>query len=139
MAFQPTLSDVDSAPVTTTAARVRRLGAALCLLAGAAAAASALGDVGDATSATGATDGTSSASDGTMVPAAAGSATADDAAVPIDVLTTRSGAWQLAGLPAQGDAAVYRMTLDRNPAFVREFACRPLRPRKRGAALSSTC
>jgi hypothetical protein len=27
-------------------------------------------------------------------------------------------------LPAQGDVAVYRMTLDQNPAFAREFGCR---------------
>ncbi|MFC3713197.1 hypothetical protein ACFOMD_11475 [Sphingoaurantiacus capsulatus] len=52
----------------------------------------------------------------------------------IDEFATRSGRWQLFALPGQGDAAVYKMTLDANPAFVREFACRPLALKDTGAA-----
>jgi hypothetical protein len=132
MAFQPTLADANSTSHTSTAtARTRRLGLALCLLAGTAAASTL--DITDGTLAPAVQTGvTSSATDGGAAPSSAGGAAADDSAVPIDVLTTRSGAWSLAGLPTQGDAAVYRMTLDRNPAFVREFACRPLATKEAG-------
>jgi hypothetical protein len=51
---------------------------------------------------------------------------------PIDVFTTRSGHWRLFALPAQGPAAVYRMTLDEKPAFAREFACRPIATEEAG-------
>ncbi|MDO9487916.1 MAG: hypothetical protein Q7J32_06035 [Sphingomonadaceae bacterium] len=138
MAFQPTLADAGSAPVTnTTTALARRIGVTLILLAGAAAA-SALDLAGEATTVdTGESEAPSDEAAGpveaqAVATVAATTATAGATAVPIDVLTTRSGAWQLAGLPAQGDAAVYRMTLDRNPAFVREFACRPLATKEAG-------
>ncbi len=51
---------------------------------------------------------------------------------PIDVISTRSGRWRLFALPAQGSAAVYRMTLDEKPAFAREFACRPIATKEQG-------
>lgn len=50
----------------------------------------------------------------------------------LDVITTRSGRWRLTALAPQGDAAVYRMTLDENRAFVREFACRPIFTKEAG-------
>lgn len=53
---------------------------------------------------------------------------------PIDIFTTRSGQWRLFALPAQGSAAVYRMTLDEKPAFAREFACRPIATKEQGGA-----
>lgn len=53
-------------------------------------------------------------------------------AMPIDVFTTRSGHWRLLALPTQADAAVYRMTLDEKPGFLREFACRPLFSKEAG-------
>lgn len=115
-----------------TPARLRRIGAVLCLLAGAAAASTISEDGDDAASVADTGTAVSSAAAGASVPSGADAGPAAAPAVPIDVLTTRSGAWQLAGLPAQGDAAVYRMTLDRNPAFVREFACRPLATKEAG-------
>ncbi|MDO9486757.1 MAG: hypothetical protein Q7J32_00150 [Sphingomonadaceae bacterium] len=54
----------------------------------------------------------------------------------IDVITTRSGHWRLFALPAQGSAAVYRMTLDEKPAFAREFACRPIATKERGDGIA---
>ncbi len=50
----------------------------------------------------------------------------------IDLFVTRSGHWRLIALPAQVDAAVYRMTLDENPTFVREFACRRIFTKEAG-------
>lgn len=132
MAFQPTLADAVSAPAFVKPVHLRRFGALLCLLAGAAGA-STIADVGDEAAAVADTGPTEpSANVGAVVPVTDAVGTASATAVPIDVLTTRSGAWQLAGLPSQGDAAVYRMTLDRNPAFVREFACRPLATKESG-------
>jgi hypothetical protein len=52
----------------------------------------------------------------------------------LDIFTTRSGHWRLHALPAQGDAAVYAMTLDENPAFRREFACRRIFTKEAGDA-----
>ncbi len=134
MAFQPALADAYSASnISISTSRTRRFGVALCLLAGAAAAAASAYDVvGDAAATAAGTDGLGAPAGGGTVPLVGSSATEDDAAVPIDVITTRSGSWGLAGLPAQGDAAIYRMTLDRNPAFVREFACRPLATKEAG-------
>jgi hypothetical protein len=68
------------------------------------------------------------------LPAAPTGTITSDGTGQLDMLVTRSGHWRLFGLPAQGDAAVYRMTLDENPGFVREFACRRLFTVERGDA-----
>ena len=103
---------------------------AICLMlaaCGGASGNSPTGSGGDSVSVT----PTPSPSIATPAPAAA----APPASVPagaLDLITTRSGHWRLTALPAQGDAAVYRMTLDESPKFIREFACRPIFTKEAG-------
>lgn len=130
MILKPTAAGPVVAPGSKQRATFVRFGSLLLMVAGGAAA-STIADVAAGSTTEGVTAGADPTStapppvNGTSMPTI-------DTAIPIDVLTTRSGNWHLSALAAQGDAAVYRMTLDRNPAFVREFACRPLATKEAG-------
>lgn len=135
MAFKPVFAEPCFTPANPARSIVLRGSTAVFLILAAAAAASTTDGFSGLSETLGAASTTSSTGPiGTTAPPVTSSAAvAGDEGRLIDVLVTRSGHWRLTGLPSQGNAAVYRMTLEEKPGFVREFACRPLATKEAGA------
>lgn len=126
--FKPVYAEPCSAPISSSRSRSCAAGIGLLALAGGATAAILGVSTNIPASSEGPAPGVSQPTVGNIPVPGTTPSPSPSPSTPglVDVFVTRSGHWRLSALPAQGDAAVYRMTLEEKPGFVREFACRPL-------------